>query len=86
MLIAARGSVAEALALLDSRSRVRSDRWFELARRLRGACWSLGSATYCLYEWAEPDDARADIDDYRDPADQQLAGRAAGARSRRGAV
>jgi hypothetical protein len=64
--------VVEALALLDSRCRVRSDRWFELARRLRGACWSLGSATYCLYEWAEPDDARADIDDYRDAADEQL--------------
>ncbi len=68
----ARGSVVEALALLDSGSRVRSDRWFELARRLRGACWSLGSATYCLYEWAEPDDARADIDDYRDPSDERL--------------
>jgi hypothetical protein len=23
----------------------------------------MGSATHCLYEWAEPDDATADIDD-----------------------
>jgi hypothetical protein len=68
----ARVSVVEALALLDSHCRVRSDRWFELARRLREACWSLGSATYCLYEWAEPDDSAADVDDYRDAADEQL--------------
>jgi hypothetical protein len=32
----------------------------------------LGLATHCLYEWPEPDDARADVDDYRDPGDAQL--------------
>jgi hypothetical protein len=42
---------------------VRSDGWFALADRLQSACWQLGSATYCLSEWAEPDDARADVDD-----------------------
>jgi hypothetical protein len=30
--------------------------WLDLA----DACWRLGAATYCLYEWPEPDDANAD--------------------------
>jgi hypothetical protein len=37
--------------------------WFEMGKRLERACWRLGSATYCLHEWAEPDDAHADIDE-----------------------
>lgn len=39
-----------------------SARWFGLAERLRAAFWLAGSATYCLEEWAEPDDARPDTD------------------------
>jgi hypothetical protein len=56
-----RGSLAEAGALLGA-ERVPSDAWFDLAERLRKACWQLGSATHCLHEWPEPDDSRADTD------------------------
>lgn len=40
-----------------------SDVWFAMAERLSSSLWLLGSASYCLYEWAEPDDARPDIDE-----------------------
>jgi hypothetical protein len=46
-----------------------SDAWFELAEELRRAAWLVGSASHCLYEWEEPDDARADIDDHAEPGD-----------------
>lgn len=59
---ALRGSLAEAGALLGA-ERVPSDAWFDLAERLRKACWQLGSASYCLHEWPEPDDSRADTDE-----------------------
>jgi hypothetical protein len=59
---ALRGSLAEAGALLGA-ERVPSDAWFDLAERLRKACWQLGSASYCLHEWAEPDDSCADTDE-----------------------
>jgi hypothetical protein len=49
-----------------------SDVWFELAEELRAAARRLGSATYCLHEWMEPSDARADIDDHISPADWAL--------------
>jgi hypothetical protein len=35
-----------------------------MATRLRTAAWRLGSATYCLWQWSEPTDDRADIDDH----------------------
>lgn len=63
----------ETARLLESRQRVRSDAWLQLAERLGPASRGLGLATYCLYEWPEPEDARADIDDYEDPGDDQLA-------------
>jgi hypothetical protein len=69
---ALRGDAAAALALLDSEPRAPSDSWFELAARLQRACWLVGSASYCLYEWVEPDDAHADIDDRTDAGDEQL--------------
>jgi hypothetical protein len=56
-----RASLAEAGALLGA-EKGPSDAWFDLAERLRKACWQLGSATHCLYEWPEPDDSRADTD------------------------
>jgi hypothetical protein len=56
-----RGSLAEAGALLGA-EKDPSDAWFDLAERLRKACWQLGSATHCLHEWTEPDDSRADTD------------------------
>jgi hypothetical protein len=68
----ARAGAEEALELLDTRQRVRSDTWLLLAARLGKVYRQLGLATYCLYEWPEPDDARADIDDYTDPGDEQL--------------
>ena len=49
-----------------------SDAWFELAEELRGAARRLGSATYCLHEWMEPSDDRADVDDHMSPADRAL--------------
>jgi hypothetical protein len=51
----------EANRLLDSQST--SGAWYEMAQDFQHACERLGSATYCLHEWAEPDDKTADIDD-----------------------
>jgi|HubBroStandDraft_6_1064221.scaffolds.fasta_scaffold276884_2 hypothetical protein len=59
---ALRASMAEAGALLNSQQ-APSDAWFEVGKRLGAECKRLGSATYCLFEWAEPDDARADVDE-----------------------
>ena len=59
---ALRASMAEVGALLDSQQ-TPSEAWFELGKRLSAECKRLGSATYCLFEWAEPDDARADVDE-----------------------
>lgn len=53
-----------ATVLLACTPQVDSDTWFELGERLQRSCWLLASASHCLYEWAEPGDARADIDDY----------------------
>jgi hypothetical protein len=50
----------------------RSDDWFELADALQRSCRRLGSASYCLREWLEPDDERADLDDGPDPGDDAL--------------
>lgn len=54
-----------------------SDEWFEIGELLHRACRRLGSATYCLHEWAEPPedqadpDDRADLSDDRYPADER---------------
>lgn len=58
--------------LLDATPPPPSDAWFMLAERLRRACRLVGSASHCMYEWAEPDDAQADVDDALDPADMKL--------------
>ncbi len=63
-------AITEASALLSDTPG--SDVWFELAGRLQGAAWRLGSATYCLHEWMEPGDDQADIDDHVSPADLTL--------------
>jgi len=65
-----RDAVTEASARLSDTPG--SDAWFELAERLHRAARRLGSATYCLHEWMEPDDDRADIDDHVSPADSPL--------------
>ena len=67
----ASGVLEEAMDALDSEG-VRSDAWFALADRLQSACWQLGSATYCLSEWTEPDDATADVDDRIEPNDETI--------------
>lgn len=46
--------------LLEQESRD-SDVWFAASRELQRACYRLGSATYCRFEWLEPDDAEADL-------------------------
>lgn len=62
-----RGELGEALEhagrLLAAKQPVPSDAWFESGERLQRACTRLWSASHCLYEWSEPMDDRADIDD-----------------------
>ncbi len=67
-----RESLDEAARLLDVDEPTPSDAWFEIALRLQRHCKRLGSATYCLREWAEPDDARADVDDRLYPDEHSL--------------
>lgn len=64
--------LAEALATLNTTRPAESDEWFDLAARLHRACWLLGSATYCLNEWAEPTDEQTDTDDWKAPSDDAL--------------
>jgi hypothetical protein len=66
-----RDVLEDATVVLDA-DKVRSDAWFALAERLQAVCGQLGSATYCLSEWAEPDDASADVDDRTEPGDEQI--------------
>jgi HAMP domain-containing protein len=64
-----RGHLGEAERLLDlAHPPAGSDELFELAERLLRSCRHLASATYCLYEWGEPDDARADLESHLDLA------------------
>ncbi|HTZ87555.1 MAG TPA: hypothetical protein VMB05_12880 [Solirubrobacteraceae bacterium] len=42
-----------------------SEAWFGLGEKIGKACKRLGSATYCLRESVEPDDATADVEDSR---------------------
>lgn len=62
-----RDTLSDANKLLDSAQGGDSDSWFDLARRLSTRCDRLGSATFCLREWSEPDDAHADPDDSSEP-------------------
>lgn len=63
-------AVVETFLLLDADPPAPSDAWFEMAQRLERNLWRLGSATHCRHEWTEPEDDRADIDDYREPDDK----------------
>jgi ribosome-binding protein aMBF1 (putative translation factor) len=62
----------ELLASTPTPGRPSSDVWFELGERLQQECRRLASATYCLGEWREPDDTRADVDNHTDPGDRAL--------------
>jgi hypothetical protein len=61
-----------ATRLLEADPPARSDAWFELGERVQRAAWRLASAGYCLREWSEPDDSRADVDDRVEPGDEGL--------------
>jgi hypothetical protein len=67
---ALRETLEEALALTTTETP--SDTWFLLAERLRISARRLGVVTYCIHEWAEPSDDRADRDDHIDPSDAAL--------------
>ncbi len=56
-----RSTVDEIARLLDGDELADSETWFNLSERLR-TVWVLGSATYCLREWPEPEDGKADIE------------------------
>jgi ribosome-binding protein aMBF1 (putative translation factor) len=64
--------VAEAKMATEAVGGSVSDAWFEVAERLQRACRRLGSASYCLREWQEPDEAQADVDDHSGPCDEIL--------------
>ncbi len=71
-LVSVREGLDEAMLLLDADPAAASDVWFELGERLHRDCRRVGAATHCLHEWSEPDDARADIDDRHDAADERF--------------
>lgn len=75
-----RGLLDQAVALLDAGTQTESDAWFCLAKRLSAAAGGVGAAVYCLTEWAEPDDARADIDENSNPGDDDLSAEERGRR------
>jgi hypothetical protein len=60
-------AVQEADRLIDQYRPVMSKEWFALSERLRFTSWCLASATYCLTEWPEPDDATPDRDENPGP-------------------
>ncbi len=64
-----RGVLDEAIDLLEADPDANSATWFGFSERLRRASWLVASATYCLHEWAEPDDSAPDTDDA--PSKQQ---------------
>ena len=51
----------EAIGVLDAHDQPDSEGWHALSQRIRDAYERLESASYCLHEWPEPDDSRADI-------------------------
>ncbi|HEV3047087.1 MAG TPA: hypothetical protein VGY13_06965 [Solirubrobacteraceae bacterium] len=67
-----REQLKRALRLLEADPPARSDAWLELAEQLARACRRFASASYCLREWAEPDDAHADVDERLDAGDEAL--------------
>lgn len=56
-------AVAEVNRLLDQFRPVMAREWFEASERIGLASWRLASATYCLTEWPEPEDAFPDVDE-----------------------
>jgi len=56
----------EAEQTIDVEPTPTSDELFELGEALLRNCRQLASATYCLYEWSEPDDAHPDVESHLD--------------------
>ncbi len=71
-LLGLRHGLTDALRVLDADPPAGSDAFFELAEQLERSCRRVATATYCLYEWPEPDDATPDIHDNLDPAERSL--------------
>jgi DNA-binding transcriptional regulator PaaX len=67
-----RALLAETEQMLDVEPSADSDAVFALGERLQRACSRLASASYCLREWAEPADARADLETHLDLAEAGL--------------
>jgi hypothetical protein len=67
-----RERVKQAELLLDAAQPPHSDAWLELAEELQRACRRVASASHCLYEWVEPDEEHADVDEHVEPADAGL--------------
>jgi hypothetical protein len=67
-----REHLEQAVERLDAERPPHSDVWLELAEELQRACRRVGSASYCLREWAEPDEDLRDVDERVDPADALL--------------
>ncbi|HTA34501.1 MAG TPA: hypothetical protein VK721_13870 [Solirubrobacteraceae bacterium] len=53
-----------AASLLAAGDEVGSDPWITMSERLQFACERLASVAYCMFEWAEPDDAASDQAEY----------------------
>ena len=58
-----RQTLEDATVLVDGGG-ADSEAWFGMSMRLQEHCKRLGCATYCLHEWAEPDDSQADVDEF----------------------
>jgi hypothetical protein len=55
-------ALTDATTMLDADLQADSNTWYELGERVKNASSRLASATHCLNEWHEPNDATADID------------------------
>jgi len=57
-----RGTLDEAIELLEAEREANSATWFEFSERLHKDSQQLATAIHCLREWPEPDDSKADTD------------------------
>lgn len=59
-----RERLTAAASLLAAGDEAGSEAWLAMGNRLQFGCERLASATYCLHEWAEPDDGISDRAEY----------------------
>ncbi|HEX5852657.1 MAG TPA: hypothetical protein VFY36_06160 [Solirubrobacteraceae bacterium] len=71
-----RGTLDEAVELLEAERDANSASWFEFSERLHKDGQQLATAIHCLREWAEPDDSKADTDKppYRQASRRRIRG------------